>query len=69
MSIKFRDRPYEVVVKVKNDTLTLSKALASDWISIELETNGNSNGEITLRGKEMAEHLRFMLGRILGDDQ
>jgi len=47
------------------DRLSLSKAGDSDWAYVEMITNGNSNGKITLRSREAAEELRFMLDRLL----
>ncbi len=48
-----------------NDNLSLKKSDGSEWADIEMETNGFDNGKITIRSKEAAEHLKFMLNQML----
>lgn len=47
------------------DTLTLEKTKDSDWCHVRMLTNGDPNGGICIRSREMAEHLHFMLGQLL----
>jgi len=48
------------------DALTVSKDSGTEWSMIEMHTNDESNGGITIRSKEHAEHLWFTLGQMLG---
>jgi len=56
---------YIMKAKQTNDSLKLHKTTNSDWCELSMTTNGFSNGQITIRSKEMVEQLHFMLGQLL----
>lgn len=47
------------------DRLTVKKNSPSDWSSVEMQVHDLVPVKITLRSKEMAEQLHFMLGQML----
>lgn len=65
-STEYFARQYRMTVK-DADELTLDKSRASDWASLTMHINdGVPDTQITLRSKEIAEGLHFMLGQMLG---
>ena len=65
MRMKYQDKRYNSSVIIGNDNITLAKSSGSEWSYIENTINGDKDTEITIRSKEMAEHLHFMLGQML----
>lgn len=61
----YDNKTYGMVVVENSDSLSVEKC-RGDWCYIKMETNGFSNGEITIRSEVMAEQLYFMLGQMLG---
>ena len=57
---------YGMTVTHGNDELEVAKHSGSNWITVRMLTNEQPNGEITLRSKDQAEHLRLMLDQIIG---
>jgi|GEM_PF-3954072 len=66
MISEFWNKHYVMKAQQSNDQLEVRKSSGSDWSQISNVTNGTKNGEITIRSKEMAEQLHFMLGQMLG---
>lgn len=48
------------------DELHVRKSSGGDWSHINMLTNDQPNGDITIRSKEHAEQLHFLLGQMLG---
>jgi len=61
----YYEKPYNMSVQESNDKLVLSKQSQTDWSVLQMVTNGESNGLITIRSKETAEGLHFMLSQML----
>ena len=61
----FHKKHYSMEIKESNDLIHIDKMSGTDWSTIEMVTNDKSNGYITIRSKNMAEHLHFMLGQML----
>ena len=58
-------RHYSMSAQDTCDELTLSKTSGSDWSHITMITNGDRNGEITIRSRFQAEQLHLMLKQML----
>jgi hypothetical protein len=56
---------YTTTATVGIDSLTLNKCPGTEWSEITMSVNDNKD-TITLRSKQMVEHLHFMLGQMLG---
>lgn len=65
MSDDYYKKPYSMNAQESNDKLFVEKHFDSDWLNISMETNCAENGKITIRSKNMAEQLHFMLGQAL----
>lgn len=63
---QYRKIFYMMTAKQSPDELTVDKMGDSDYCEISMVTNGFGNGQVTIRSKEMAEQLHFMLGQMLG---
>jgi hypothetical protein len=61
----FKLKPFYCKVGYSNDELIVSKGSCSEWVDLEMITNGIINGKITLREKEMVEQLKFILSQLL----
>jgi hypothetical protein len=57
---------FNATVSFGNDDIEVNKNSGGDWSSITMCTNGNPNGDITIRSREHAEQLHFLLGQMLG---
>jgi hypothetical protein len=62
---EYQKKCYNMAAQHMVDQLHIDKSTQSDWCEITMITNGFENGIITLRSKEMAEQLHFMLGQLL----
>jgi hypothetical protein len=60
------NRHYRLSANEWSDTLTVSKHGGTDWSEVAMNINDVTRDSITLRSKEMAEQLHFMLGQLLG---
>ena len=65
MSDTYYDKSYSRSTTEGADSLHVRKRRGTDWLDIEMITNGTGNGSICIRSKDMAEHLHFMLGQLL----
>ncbi len=68
MSDKYWEKNYSVIFGKgyrPTNELFIEKKSESDWSHITMMTNSSKNGTITIRSKEMAEQLHFMLGQML----
>lgn len=63
---KFDKKHYDTTTFIGNNKLCVNKLTSSDWSHITMRTNDEVNGTITLKSKEIAEALHFMLGQMLG---
>lgn len=63
--LEFDKKHYFMKVEESSDQLIVDKNCQSKWLNIRMVTNGSHNGQITIRSKEMAEQLYFMLGQVL----
>jgi len=65
MTDNYEQKHYAVSVVNGCDTLSAEKMKGSDWCELSMVTSGSHNGSITIRSKEQAEHLHFMIGKML----
>lgn len=63
--IEYLKSSYRNTVISKGDSIHLEKSSNSDWLHIKMTVDDDILGSITIRSKQQAEHLRFMLGQIL----
>lgn len=59
------NRRYTMGARESSDELRVEKRAGTDWCDLSMQINGEYNGRITIRSREMAEELHFMLGRML----
>lgn len=57
---------YDSTAECGVDTLRVRKSNRTEWSEIELRIHGELKSEITIRSRQHAEHLHFMLGQMLG---
>jgi hypothetical protein len=69
MKDNYWEKSFNTAVLHGNDEITVYKNSGGDWIGIEMQTNKTPNGSITIRSKEHAEQLHFLLGQMLGVGQ
>lgn len=68
MPDKYWNKDYCMTVSESGcDILSINKNRGSDWSTLEMVTNAEPNGLITLRSREIAEQLHFSLGQMLKD--
>lgn len=65
MKESYSNKSYSYSVSNGFDDLYVNKNPSSDWMEIKMVTNDLANGVITIRSKEMAEQLHFMLGQLI----
>lgn len=58
---------YRMSVSDGCDTVHVEKDIGSAWCKLRMVTNCAENGDITIRSKDMAMQLHFMLGQMLGE--
>ena len=61
----YEQKHFDMTVTEHSDNITVRKSSGNDWCQVIMVTNGDINGVITIRSKEMVESLYFMLGQIL----
>jgi hypothetical protein len=61
----YHNKTYKLTIRDRSDELTVEKSGGHDWSEVRMETNGAKNGEITLRSRNHAESLHFMLTQLL----
>lgn len=64
---EYWDKSYNMKVEHQSDSLVIKKMSGSDWSQITLFIHKEEQAKITIRSKEMAEHLHFMLGKMLSN--
>jgi hypothetical protein len=62
---KYWEKGYNATVSRGGDDIEVNKNSGGDWSTITMCTNGNPNGSITIRSREHAEQLHFLLGQML----
>lgn len=65
MCKEYADKHYSMTMNDGVDAVTVEKAAGSEWCVVSMKTNGEPNGEITIRSESMSEALRFMMGQML----
>lgn len=66
MNKLYRESIYRSRVAVGVDEIEVLKPCNSEWMDISMTTNDRPGGGFTIRSREQAEILRFMLGQALG---
>lgn len=61
----FIRKSYDSAVTCGSDKIVVQKSRHSEWVNIYMKVNDVHMNEITIRSKEQAEHLHFMLGQML----
>ena len=61
----YNKKYYSMSVKEANDEVCVNKSTGADWCTIKMVNNDEFTGDITIRSREMAEQLKFMLGQML----
>ena len=59
------DAHYEMTIRHGTDALRVAKGGGSGWVSLNMTVNGTDAHCITIRSREHAEALHFMLGQML----